>query len=153
GNGPGAMACLKPLAGLLLLVRRQLRLAAELDALGSGNPSTVVGPLDDPLALILGHGAEEVDEAAAHGGGKIQMRLAQHLDQGAALVDAVDDADAIEHAAGGTVPLGNDQHVAFAELVDRSLELRSAHERFAGGLLAEDFMAPLGAQGADLSVE
>src|SRR5215467_4399098 len=39
GDGPGAIACLKPLAGLPLLVSCQLGLAAELDALGSGNPS------------------------------------------------------------------------------------------------------------------
>src|SRR5262249_6222356 len=112
GDGSGAIACSKPLAGLLLLMGRQFGLAAELDALGSGNPSAVVGPLDDPLPLVLGHGAEEGDEPAADRRGEIQVRLVQHLDQGTALVEAVDDPDAIEHAAGGTVPFGNDQYIA-----------------------------------------
>src|SRR5262245_25736425 len=94
GDGPGAITCLKPLAGLLLLMRCQFGFTAELDALGSGNPSAVVGPVDDPLPLVLRHGAEEGDEPAADRRGEIQVRLVQHLDQGTALVDAVDDTDA-----------------------------------------------------------
>ena len=46
GDGPGAIARLKPLAGLLLLVSGQFRLAVECDALGSGNPSAVVASFD-----------------------------------------------------------------------------------------------------------
>jgi len=45
-------------------------------------------------------------------------------------VDALDDADTIDHATRAAVPLRQDQHVPLAELVNGLLELRTP----AGGL-------------------
>ena len=40
-----------------------------------------------------------------------------------------------------------------AECIDGLLQLRPPFDRFAGRLLAVDFMTPLGAQGADLALQ
>jgi hypothetical protein len=53
----GAFPGLQPLSCLLLLVVGELWLAAELHSLGLGSRPAVVRPLDDALALVLGHGA------------------------------------------------------------------------------------------------
>ena len=64
GNGPCALASLKSLARFPLLIIGQLVLAAELGSPGSGSFPAVVGTLDDSLALVFGHGADEGNEAA-----------------------------------------------------------------------------------------
>ena len=43
--------------------------------------AAVVGPLDDALALVLGHGGQ--DEAAAERGGGVEVRLVEHPNEGA----------------------------------------------------------------------
>ena len=59
------------------------------------------------------------------------MRLVQYLDQRAAVVDALDDLDAIEHRAGGPVPFGNDEDVTGAERIDGALEFGPVLDRLA----------------------
>jgi hypothetical protein len=65
GDRPTALAGVEAFKGLCLLVVGEFGFAAEPRALCQGNLATVVGPLEDPLALVLGHGAEEGDETAA----------------------------------------------------------------------------------------
>jgi hypothetical protein len=80
------------------------------------------------------------------------VRLVQHLDHRATGVDALDDGDAIHHASGGTIPFGDDQHVARAEFVDGFLKLGTIAHAFAGHFLAKDHVAALGTQGRDLTI-
>ena len=55
----------QPLYGLLPLVRRQLRLAAHLDAAGDCQPAALMRPLDDAFAFPFGHRREQGKEPAA----------------------------------------------------------------------------------------
>ena len=66
------------------------------------------------------------------------MRLVEHLHQGAPGVNALDDRDAIDHAAGTTIPLRQNQNVAGAKSVDGFLELGPVLDALAGRLLRED---------------
>ena len=91
GNRPTAFAGLKALEGLFPLIIGELGLAPEPNALGLGRAAAVVGALEDPLALVLGHGAEKGDEAAAERRGEIEVGFVQNLDEGAAGVDALDE--------------------------------------------------------------
>ena len=59
-----ALSLAESLQGLLALMLVELWLATKLCASGLGGPSAVVGALDDALALVLGNGAEEGNEAA-----------------------------------------------------------------------------------------
>jgi hypothetical protein len=62
GNGACALACQKAAAGLLLLMRIELRLPAKSRSASLGGPPAIVGALDDPLPLVLGQSAQEGDE-------------------------------------------------------------------------------------------
>src|SRR5262245_2415225 len=81
------------------------------------------------------------------------MRLVQHLDQRAAVVDALDDLDAVEHRAGRSVPFSDDENVAGAELVDGAFELRPVLDALATGFLAVDDLNAFGAQRTYLAIE
>jgi hypothetical protein len=105
------------------------------------------------VPLILGYGAKEGDETAAQRLGEVVMGLVQHLDQRTAVVDPLDDFDAVEHQAGRPVPFRNDQYIAGAELVDRLLELGPVLDALARGLLAEDHVNAFGPERAELAVE
>jgi hypothetical protein len=69
------------------------------------------------------------------------VRLVEDLDQGAALGDAVDEGDAVEHRTGGAIPLRDDQDVAGPELVDGLFEFGTVSDCLAGGFLAKDDLA------------
>jgi hypothetical protein len=56
----------------------------------AGSRSPVVGTRNDPLALVLRHGAQEGIEASTYGRRQIQMGLVEHLDDGTQRVDALD---------------------------------------------------------------
>jgi hypothetical protein len=47
------------------------------------------------------------------------VRLIQDLDKRASGVDALDQGNAVHHAARGAVPFGNHQYIAGPKLVDR----------------------------------
>jgi hypothetical protein len=81
------------------------------------------------------------------------VRLVEDFDQRAPLVDALDDVDTVHHRAGCTIPLGHDQNIAGAELVDGLLELRPVANVLGARLLAEDEVAAFSPEGADLPVE
>jgi hypothetical protein len=100
----------------------ELRLSAEPGAPSPGGLPAVVSPLHDALPLIFGQCAYERDEAAANRGGEIQVRLVEHLQYGAARVDALNDVHAIDHAARGVVPFRQDQDVALGERIDTSTD-------------------------------
>jgi hypothetical protein len=80
------------------------------------------------------------------------VRLVQYLDEGATCIDAFDQVDAVEHGARGAVPLGHDEDVAGAELVDCLLEFGTAFDAPARGFLSEDDVDTFGAQGAKLPI-
>ena len=124
----------------------ELRLSTEPSAPSPGSPPAVVGLLHDALALILGECAQERDEASANRGGEIKVRLVEHLQQGAARVDALNDVHAVEHAARGAIPFRQDQDVALAERIDGLLELRAVLDVSTTRLLPEDGAAPFRAQ-------
>jgi hypothetical protein len=50
----------------------------------------LVRPPGDAQALVLGHGGEEGNEPAAEWRGEIEVRLVQHLDEGAAGMNTLD---------------------------------------------------------------
>src|SRR5262245_11699671 len=97
GNRPAALAGVEALEGLGALMGGQLRLAAELHAVGPSELTAIVCALDDALTLVFGHGRQEGDEAAPQWRGEVEVRLVQHLDEGAAGIDALDQVDAVEH--------------------------------------------------------
>jgi hypothetical protein len=77
----------------------------------------------------------------------------QPLHQCAPGVDTLDNCHAIDHAAGTTIPLGEDEHVPCIKGADRPLELRSVLDALAGCLLLEDPIAPLGHQCPELAIQ
>jgi tetratricopeptide (TPR) repeat protein len=95
-NLPAALACVEARDRFLTLVIVELRLAPHLDASAAGRRPALMRSLGNALALVLGHGAQEGDEAPAERRCEVQVRLVEHLDQGAAGVDALDDGDAIQ---------------------------------------------------------
>jgi hypothetical protein len=76
-DGTGALPLAKPLYGLLALMLVELWFATKRCASGRGGPPAVVRALDDALALVLGHGGEEGNEATANRRGEIQVRLVE----------------------------------------------------------------------------
>jgi hypothetical protein len=65
-------------------------------------------------------------------------------------VHALHDPDAVHHGPSCPIPLGDHEHVARAELINGLLQFCPALEAFAGGLLRENAVAPLGAQCTEL---
>ena len=57
------------------------------------------------------------------GRAQVQVRLVEHLHQGAPGVDALDDRNPVDHAAGTTIPLSKYEHVTSAEGADCLLKL------------------------------
>src|SRR5262249_46062285 len=119
----------------------ELRLPTKLGSAGFSGLSAVVGALDDPLSLVLGQSAQERDKATANRCGQVKVGFVQHLDQSPALVDALNQMDAIHHRAGHSIPFSYDHHVTGAELVDRLFELRTVCDVLSGHLLAKNFRA------------
>jgi hypothetical protein len=72
------------------------------------------------------------------------VRFVEHLHQSPSGVDALDDGDAVDHAAGTTIPLCKHQHVTRTESVDGLLQLRPVLDALAGCLLLEDAVAAFG---------
>jgi hypothetical protein len=60
----------------------QLRFAAELNTACLGGLPAILRPLYDALALVLSKGAQERQDALAHGAGQIQVRFVETLHQG-----------------------------------------------------------------------
>ena len=81
------------------------------------------------------------------------MRLVEHLNEGAAVVDALDDLDAVEHRPGGAVPFSDHENVAGAERIDGALELGPVLDALAAGLLAIEGVDTFGAKRAKLPIE
>src|SRR5690348_10269242 len=92
-----ALAGVEALQGFGALMVSELWFAAEADALGPGGLSSIIRSFEDAMPLVLGHSAQEGDKAAAQWRGEIEVRFVQHLNQGAAGVDAFDQVDAVEH--------------------------------------------------------
>ena len=69
------------------------------------------------------------------------MRLVERLEKAAAIVDALDDINAVDHGACGTVPFCHHQCVASAQLVNGLLELRTVPDGLAVHLLREDLIS------------
>jgi hypothetical protein len=83
----------------------------------------------------------------------IEPRPVQHLDQGAAVVHALHDADAVHQAARGPVPFRQHQHTLGRQGVDGLLELGPVLNVLAGGLLFEDLVTAFSPQRGNLPVE
>jgi site-specific recombinase XerC len=96
------------------------------DAFAFGDAAAVGGAADDAFAFVLVEGGQKRDHALADGCGEVNVVAIEHLDFRAAVDDTLDDLDAVNHRAGGTVPFGQHQQIAGAERVDPFLELRSA---------------------------
>jgi hypothetical protein len=150
---PGTFTRCKPLASLLALFLVELGLAPELNALGLGDLPTVRAAGKNTLPLVLGQGAEECDQASIDRRGEVQVRLVENLDQRPALMDAVDDRHAVDHAACGSVPLCHDEDVAGAQLINCLLEHRAVPHTLAARLLPVDDIAALSPQRANLPVQ
>src|SRR5215475_11249836 len=100
GDRPGTLALGNALASDAPLQLGQLELATHVHPTLVGSSSTLVGTLHDPLAFVLRQGAQESDEAATDGRGEVQVWLVEHLDHGAACLDALDDVHTIHHRSG-----------------------------------------------------
>ena len=81
------------------------------------------------------------------------MGFVEHLDQGAARMDALDDMDTIEHRPGCPVPFGEHEYVTLAEGVDCFLQLGPVLGGLAAGFRAVDRVAALGAENTELSIQ
>ena len=115
GNGSARMALGQPVQRLGLLMFGELWFASHVSSVGARRHASLARSLVNAKALVLGHGGQERDEAAADGRGQIQVRLVQHLDERAPGVDALDECNAVHHAARRPVPLGDDEHIAGPE--------------------------------------
>jgi len=90
---PGALAGLEPAAGFLALMLGELGLASKPHAAGLGSLQAAFAACQDALPLILSHSAQEGDKAAPQRRGEIEVGLVEHLEQAAAVVDALDDVE------------------------------------------------------------
>ena len=77
----------------------------------------------------------------------------EHFQKRSTVVDPLDDVDAVNHGACGSVPFRDHQRIPSAQMVDRFLELRTVADALAAHLLSVDLVASLGAQGGDLTIE
>ena len=71
GDRSGTLAGIEPLASLLLLMVVELRLPAELGALGSRSLPAGVGASHDAMAFVLRQRTQEGDEASADWRGEV----------------------------------------------------------------------------------
>src|SRR5689334_22690150 len=75
-----ALAGVETLQGFGALMGRELWFAPEAHALGLGGPTSIIGPPDNAMPLVLRHGTEEGDKAPAQGRREIEVGLVQNLD-------------------------------------------------------------------------
>lgn len=152
-NRACAVARQQPATPLLTLVIAELRLSAEACPTPSGGRSALIGTADDALALVLGQGTQERDEAPTDGRREVEVAPVQDFDERAARVHAFDNGDAIKHRPRGSIPFCQHEGVAFLELVDGLFELWPLPDVSSARLLSEDFGAPLGSQGRYLTIQ
>src|SRR6516165_150807 len=75
GDAALRLACVEALAGLLLLVRREDRLAAEFDAVGLGVGPAARGAFEDAAAFELRRNAKDGEDDLGKVGGGVEVRL------------------------------------------------------------------------------
>ena len=81
----------------------------ELHAAGPSGLPAASAAGKDALALVSSQRRQERIDAAP---GQVEIAPNQHLQKRFALLDAIDDGDAVHHAAGRAVPFRDDQAVA-----------------------------------------
>jgi hypothetical protein len=79
-----------------------------------------VGALDDPQALVLGHGRHHRHEAAPHRRFEVDIAAVENPDRGSGIDHGLDDLQAVPHRARRPVPFGNHKLVAGVEVFERA---------------------------------
>src|SRR5271166_5696196 len=128
----------------------QLGLAAPGAAAGAGGVQALAGALDDQLALELIDRAEDMEDEPPGRRGRVDLLL-QDDQADAALAQLAGEREQVlqrPHRAGQP---GDDQHVAFAQVGQRLVELGAGGELAEGGV-GEDLVASVGGQVIDLAV-
>src|SRR5262245_13316095 len=113
---PGALAGFQPAPGFLTLNLGEFGLTSKLHAAGLSSRQAALTAGKNAQALILCHGTQEGYKAPPKRCREVQVRLVEHLEEAAAVGDALDDLDAIDHRSSGTIPLSHDEHIAGASM-------------------------------------
>jgi hypothetical protein len=141
GDGTLGLAGGKALPGLFLLVRREDRLAAEFDAVGSGVGPAARGAFENAAAFQLRCYAEDGEDDLGEVGRSIKERLGQGPDARTGALHIAGDNQKVGRVAREPVDRRGDHHVAGDEATDEFFKLRPVGGR-AGDLLTEYLLAP-----------
>jgi len=150
GNAALCLTRFEALAGLLLLVRGEDRLAAESDAVRLGVGPAASSAFEDAAALKLGGNAEDGEDDLGKVRGRVEVWLDQRPDTGPGALHLAGDNQKVGRIAREPVNGRGDHHVAGGQLLYQLAKLRPVG-RGARDLLAEHLPAPGCLQFFDLS--
>ena len=112
-----------------------------------------MGALDDALAFVFRHCGKHRREAAPHRGFEVDIVAVEHLHGRPGVDYRLDDLQAVPHRARGAIPFGDNENVAFVDVLKRGGQFGASDHAVAGRGIGIDHLTTSTFQRVDLTGE